>query len=164
MKQTNTQISDEKLDQILRNNDMRETNRIEGEKLDRTLEQSRELNGKLESNISEGRMVYAELKDAVGAVKELQITLKLTPERQAVLDKAQDRILDKERQLLSVHEKRNRDLIDSMQDDMTNKIRNSGGVWLSKRVFWWVFGINAGAWIFTLTFILTKIILRIQGG
>lgn len=156
MKQTNTQISDEKLDQILRNNDMRETNRIEGEKLDRTLEQSRELNGKLESNISEGRMVYAELKGAVGAAKELQITLKLTPERQAVLDKAQNRILDKERQLLSFHEKRNRDMIDSMQDDMTNKIRNSGGVWMSKRVFWWLFLINIIAWGLTIGFWLQK--------
>lgn len=156
MKQTNTQISDEKLDQILRNNDMRETNRIEGEKLDRTLEQSRELNGKLESNISEGRMVYAELKGAVGAAKELQITLKLTPERQAVLDKAQNRILDKERQLLSFHEKRNRDMIDSMQDDMTNKIRNSGGVWMSKRVFWWLFLINIIAWGIIIGFAVLK--------
>lgn len=51
---------------------------------------------------------------------------------------------------------------DSMQDDMVNRIRNYGGVWMSKRVFWWCFGINAGAWIFTLTFILVKIIFRIQ--
>lgn len=89
----------------------------------------------LESCISEAKVVCAELKGATEAAKELKITLKLTPERQAVLDRSQDRILDKEKQMLSAHEKRNRDLIDSMQDDMVNRIRNYGGVWMSKRVF-----------------------------
>lgn len=141
---------------------MRHDSKIEGERLARTLEESRDLNRNLESCISEAKVVCAELKGATEAAKELKITLKLTPERQAVLDRSQDRILDKEKQMLSAHEKRNRDLIDSMQDDMVNRIRNYGGVWMSKRVFWWCFGINAGAWIFTLTFILVKIIFRIQ--
>lgn len=114
---------------------MRHDSKIEGERLARTLEESRDLNRNLESCISEAKVVCAELKGATEAAKELKITLKLTPERQAVLDRSQDRILDKERRMLSAHEKRNRDLIDSMQDDMVNRIRNYGGVWMSKRVF-----------------------------
>lgn len=151
MKHRVTEIPDE-INQIIENVDMRHDSKIEGERLARTLEESRDLNRNLESCISEAKVVCAELKGATEAAKELKITLKLTPERQAVLDRSQDRILDKERHLLSVHEKRNRDLIDSMQNDMVNRIRNSGGVWMSKRVFWWLFLINLIAWGFTLGF------------
>lgn len=156
MKHRVTEIPDE-INQIIENVDMRHDSKIEGERLARTLEESRDLNRNLESGISEAKVVCAELKGATEAAKELKITLKLTPERQAVLDRSQDRILDKEKQMLSVHEKRNRDLIDSMQDDMVNRIRNSGGVWMSKRVFWWLFLINLIAWGFTLGFWLLKV-------